>query len=58
MTPVAGPFAPERIVGAADGMGVYGDATRRLVLEGLLQPDVVAGMTLALLARQPRKRRP
>lgn len=35
-------------------MGAHGHMTRRLVEEGLLQPDLIAGMTLALIARQPR----
>jgi len=55
---VSGPFAPDKIQGAAAGMGDYGDATRALVDTGVLQPDLITGMTLALLARQPRKPRP
>ncbi len=39
-------------------MGAYGDATRAVVAEGFLQPDLITGMTLALLAKQPRKPRP
>ncbi len=57
LVPVAGPFLPARIFGAAEGMGVYGAATRALVADGFLQPDLTTGMTLALLARQPRKPR-
>ena len=55
---VTGPFAAAKIEGAAEGMGTHGDATRALVGQGLLQPDLITGMTLALLARQPRKPRP
>ena len=55
---VTGPFAAAKIAGAALGMGTHGDATRALVSQGLLQPDLITGMTLALLARQPRKPRP
>lgn len=58
LIPVRGPYAAAKIDGAAAGMGDYGDMTRRLVAEGLLPPDLVTGMTLALLARQPRKPRP
>lgn len=58
MTPVHGPFAAAKIDGAADGMGDYGDATRALVAEGVIQPDLITGMTLMLLARQPRRPRP
>jgi len=55
---VSGPFALDKIHGAASGMGAYGDATRALVGAGIVQPDLLTGMTLALLARQPRKPRP
>ena len=58
LVPVHGPFAAEKIAGASEGMGAYGDATRALVESGVLQPDLITGMTLALLARQPRKPRP
>ncbi|MEM7091785.1 MAG: MaoC family dehydratase [Actinomycetota bacterium] len=58
LTPVTGPFLPVKIQGAAAGMGTYGDATRRLVGASVLQPDLICGMTLALLARQPRKPKP
>ena len=54
LAPVTGPFAAAKIDGAAEGMGDYGDATRSLVAEGLVPPDFITGMTLALLARQPR----
>lgn len=54
MAAVTGPFRPEKIDGALDGMGAYGDATRTLGESGLLQPDMVTGMTLFLIANQPR----
>ena len=54
---VAGPFPAAKIQGAAAGMGEYGTATRALVVAGQLQPDLITGMTLALLARQPHKPR-
>ena len=57
MTPVHGPIDAAKIEGAAVGMGDYGDATRALVAEGVLQPDLITGMTLMLLSRQPRKPR-
>ena len=57
LTTVEGPFPAAKVNGAADGMGDYGDATRSVVAQGHLQPDLVTGMTLALLARQPRKPR-
>ena len=58
LTPVQGPFPAVKLQGAAEGMGAYGDATRALVAQGLVQPDLITGMTLALLAKQPRKPRP
>lgn len=58
LVPVHGPFPPEKISGAGIGMGAYGDATRTLVASNTLQPDLICGMTLALLARQPRRPKP
>lgn len=58
LAPVDGPFAVAKIQGAGVGMGDYGDATRSLIAADTLQPDLICGMTLALLARQPRRPRP
>jgi acyl dehydratase len=55
LMPVEGPFPAAKVRGAAAGMGDYGDVTRAVVAQGNLQPDLITGMTLALLARQPRK---
>lgn len=55
---VQGPFSEARIDGAAAGMGDHGPAIRDIVAAGLVQPDLVTGMTLFLLARQPRRERP
>lgn len=54
LEPVTGPLAPDRIDGAAEGMGDHGPVTRSIVAAGLVPPDLVCGMTLFLLARQPR----
>lgn len=54
LQPVEGPFAEAKVLGAAEGMGEYGAATRGLVDRGYVPPDLITGMTLALLARQPR----
>lgn len=54
LQPVEGPFARAKVLGAIEGMGEYGAATRDLVDNGYLPPDLITGMTLALLARQPR----
>jgi len=58
LTPVHGPFTADKVSGAADGMGSFGDATRALVGSGLLQPDLICGMTLALISDQPSFRGP
>jgi acyl dehydratase len=57
LEPVTGPMAPARLDGAAEGMGEHGPATRSLVAAGLVPPDLICGMTLFLLARQPRRPR-
>lgn len=58
LTPVNGPFPADKIAGAAEGMGTYGDATRELVGRGFVQPDLICGMTLALISDQPSFRGP
>ena len=58
LVPVTGPFLPAKIAGAGSGMGTYGEATRALIDAGTLQPDLICGMTLALLAKQPRRPKP
>ncbi len=58
LVPVTGPFLAAKVAGAGVGMGSYGDATRALIHAGILQPDLVCGMTLALLAKQPRRPKP
>jgi len=57
LQPATGPFRAEKIDGALDGMGAYGDATRTLGESGIVQPDMVTGMTLFLIANQPRRAR-
>jgi len=54
---VPGPFSEARIDGAAAGMGDFGPTIQQVVADGLVQPDLVTGMTLFLLARQPRRKR-
>ncbi|MGH1489984.1 MAG: MaoC family dehydratase [Acidimicrobiales bacterium] len=51
---VRGPFSEARIAGAAEGMGDHGPATQALAAAGQVPPDLITGMTLFLLARQPR----
>jgi len=58
LEPVSGPFTEDRIEGAAEGLGEHGPATRSLVEHGFVPPDLICGLTLLLLARQPRRPRP
>jgi len=51
---VNGPFRPARITGSADGMGRFGPTTRSLAEHGLVTPDLMCGLTLFLLAGQPK----
>jgi acyl dehydratase len=51
---VRGPFDPEQVQAASESLGDFGQATRRVAVEGLVPPDVLMGQTLALLAGQPR----
>ena len=51
---VRGPIPRERIDGAAQGMGSWGEETRALVAQGLVQPDMMTGLTLFLLSGQPK----
>ena len=57
LEPVTGPISDARITGAVAGMGEHGPGTAALVQAGYLPPDLVCGMTLFLLARQPREER-
>lgn len=54
----SGPFSAARLDGAAEGMGDHGPRTRRLVDDGWVPPDLLCGLTLFLLAAQPREPRP
>jgi acyl dehydratase len=51
---VRGPIPTEKLDGAAAGMGDWGPETRALAENGLVPPDMLTGMTLFLLARQPK----
>ncbi len=53
---VRGPLPAAKLDGAAAGMGDWGPESRALAAEGLVPPDMLTGMTLFLLARQPRDR--
>lgn len=44
-------------IGAAEGMGKWGGPARELIATGWVPPDVLTGMTLHLLATQPRRER-
>ncbi|MCP3933802.1 MAG: MaoC family dehydratase [Actinomycetia bacterium] len=51
---VDGPIRIDRLDGAAEGMGTFGEQTRALHAEDLLPPDLMTGLTLFLLSNQPR----
>lgn len=51
---VRGPIPAEKLDGAAAGMGDWGPEMRALAADGLVPPDMLTGMTLFLLANQPR----
>ena len=53
LQPVTGPFDPERVADACEGLGDYGRATRQLYDRGFVPPDVLMGMAITLLAGQP-----
>lgn len=52
---VRGPFPADKVRGAALGMGDHAPASHSLLEDGWLSPDLMTGLTLHLLARQPRK---
>ncbi len=51
---VDGPIRDDRLDGAAEGMGEFGEQTRALHAEDILPPDLMTGLTLFLLSHQPR----
>jgi acyl dehydratase len=55
LTEATGPFAAARLHGAAEGMGPYGPGAAAVAAQGMVPPDLITGMTLFLLARQPRR---
>lgn len=57
LTPVEGPLPAWLCDGAVAGLGECGAPVRAIALAGLVPPDVLTGMTLYLLANQPRRPR-
>ena len=57
LEPVRGPFDFERVDDGVASLGPFGITTRSLVGAGVAPPDLLMGMTLALLAGQPRAHR-
>ena len=57
LEPVRGPFEFERVDDGVASLGPFGITTRSLVGAGVAPPDLLMGMTLALLAGQPRAHR-
>ncbi len=58
LTTVRTPMPDDLPRGAVESLGSCGRASRRLLDAGLVPPDVLTGMTLFLLASQPRRPRP
>ncbi len=56
LSPVTGPYRAAKVEGAALGMGDFGPASASLFRAGLLPPDMMTGLTLYLIARQPRSK--
>ena len=54
LQPAHGPMRADKLDGAAQGMGRYGEQTRALAAAGLVPPDMMTGLTLFLLSSQPR----
>ncbi len=54
MSKVTGPYRKEKIEGAALSLGEVAPATLSLFREGIMIPDMMSGLTLFLIARQPR----
>ena len=58
LSPVEGPLPPGICQGSILGLGPHAAGVSALVDLGWVPPDVITGMTLHLLARQPRKPNP
>ena len=54
LTPLRGSLPEQLSHSAARSLGAWGKATRELVALGFVPPDVLVGLTLYLLAGQPR----
>ena len=51
-----GPIRKDKLQGAAEGMGEWGEQTVALAASGLVPPDMMTGLTLFILSNQPRDR--
>ena len=54
LVPAEGPMRADKIDGAAEGMGAWGEETRKIHAEGWLPPDMMTGLTLYILGNQPK----
>ncbi len=50
----SGPIRLDKLDGAAEGMGDWGDETCALAADGFVPPDMMTGLTLFILTQQPR----
>jgi len=55
LVPASGPMRRDKLDGAAQGMGRWGQETRALAAEGFIPPDMITGLTLFLLSSQRRE---
>ncbi len=55
LTPASGPIRADKLDGAAEGMGQWGEQTQALVADDLVPPDIMTGLTLFLLSSQKRE---
>ncbi|NKC01315.1 MAG: hypothetical protein GKR90_22840 [Pseudomonadales bacterium] len=54
LVPTSGPMRQDKLAGAAEGMGVWGEQLQSLAASGVVQPDVMTALTLFILGNQPR----
>jgi len=54
LAPATGPIRADKLDGAAEGMGQWGEETRALAAESIVPPDMMTGLTLFLLSSQKR----
>jgi acyl dehydratase len=54
LVPAKGPMRQDKLAGAAEGMGAWGEQMQSLANSGVMQPDVMTALTLFILGNQPK----